>query len=222
MSRVKKAVLFILIVAAFMLISTNANASGSAKIGGVFVNSESATVTASFNTQWEQGKWQQTFESDFQYKKEDDAETLNEVFVNTKANYTFLPKHYVFAVAQYDYDKFRVDGDRKVLGIGYGYKLLRTKRFKASNEFSFAQLSTDTISEAIVRNSLWFSYKVSTNVNFTNKLLYEEGSESEVFIRNETSLNYNFSNGTVLSLSNTYTEDPVDNNVLSISIGRKW
>ena len=83
-------------------------------------------------------------------------------------------------------------------------------------------MSTDTISEAIVRNSLWFSYKVSTNVNFTNKLLYEEGSDSEVFIRNETSLNYNFSNGTVLSLSNTYTEDPIDNNVLSVSIGRKW
>ena len=141
MSRVKKAVLFILIVAAFMLISTNANASGSAKIGGVFVNSESATVTASFNTQWEQGKWQQTFESDFQYKKEDDAETLNEVFVNTKANYTFI-KHYVFAVAQYDYDKFRADGDRKVLGIGYGYKLLRTKRFKASNEFSCLNLQS--------------------------------------------------------------------------------
>ena len=112
--------------------------------------------------------------------------------------------------------------DRKVLGFGYGYKLLRTEKFKASNEFSIAQLNTDTISEMILRNSLWFSYKVSTNVNFTNKLLYEEGSESEVFIRNETSLNYNFENGTILSLNNTYTEDPVDNNVLSISLGRKW
>ena len=125
-------------------------------------------------------------------------------------------------MAQYDYDKFRADGDRKVLGIGYGIKLLRTERFKASNELSLAQLNTDSISEGIVRNSLWFSYKVSTNVNFTNKFLYEEGSESEVFIRNETSLNYNFENGTILSLNNTYTEDPVDNNVLSISLGRKW
>lgn len=222
MSRVKKAVLLVIVVFAMLLITMPANASGSAKIGGVFVNSDSATITGSLNTQWEQGKWQQTFESDFQYKKEDDKETLNEIFLNTKANYTFLPKHYVFAVAQYDYDKFRADGDRKVLGVGYGIKLLRTERFKASNELSLAQLNTDSISEGIVRNSLWFSYKVSTNVNFTNKFLYEEGSESEVFIRNETSLNYNFENGTILSLNNTYTEDPVDNNVLSISLGRKW
>ena len=63
---------------------------------------------------------------------------------------------------------------------------------------------------------------MSTNVSFINKLLYEEGSESGVFIRNETSLNYNFENGTILSLNNTYTEDPMDNNVLSISLGRKW
>ena len=187
MSRVKKAVLLVIVVFAMLLITMPANASGSAKIGGVFVNSDSATVTGSLNTQWEQGKWQQTFESDFQYKKEDDEETLNEIFLNTKANYTFLPKHYVFAVAQYDYDKFRADGDRKVLG-----------------------------------NSLWLTYKVSTNVSFINKLLYEEGSESGVFIRNETSLNYNFENGTILSLNNTYTEDPMDNNVLSISLGRKW
>jgi|TARA_B100000073_G_scaffold346230_1_gene357131 putative salt-induced outer membrane protein len=222
MSRVKKAVLFIIVVAALLLVSMNANAKGSAKIGGTFVNSESATVTGSFNYSWEQDKWQQTFESDFQYKKEDDKETMNELFLNTKANYTFAPKHYAFGVAQYDYDKFRADGDRKVLGFGYGYKLLRTEKFKASNEFSIAQLNTDTISEMILRNSLWFSYKVSTNVNFTNKFLYEEGSQSDVFIRNETALNYNFKNGTVLSFNNTYTEDPVDNNVLSVTIGKKW
>ena len=43
-----------------------------------------------------------------------------------------------------------------------------------------------------------------------------------MFIRNETALNYNFSNGAILSLNNTYTEDPVDNNVLSVTIGTKW
>ena len=66
------------------------------------------------------------------HKKEDDAETLNEVFVNTKANYTFT-KHYVLR-AQYDYDN-RADGDRKVLGIGYGYKLLRTKGLRQVMSF---------------------------------------------------------------------------------------
>ena len=109
-----------------------------------------------------------------------------------------------------------------MLGFGYGIKLLRTERIKSSNEFSIAQLNTDNISEMIYRNSLWFAFKVSNSVNFTNKFLYEEGSDSDVFIRNETSLNYNFENGTVLSFSNTYTEDPIDHNVLSISVGKKW
>ena len=192
------------------------------KLGGTFINSESATVTGSFNYQWEEGNWQQTFESDYQYKKNDDTEVLNELYLNTKTNYTFAPRHYAFGIVQYDYDKFRADGDRKVLGIGYGIKLLRTERFKSSNEFSVAQLNTDTVSEFIFRNSLWFAFKVLDNVDLTNKFLYEEGSDSDVFIRNETAFNYNFENGTVLSLSNTYTEDPVDNNVLSISIGKKW
>ena len=72
-----------------LLIAPNENA-GSAKIGGVFGLNKlivlTTTLSASIDLEWEQGKWQQTFES--VYKKEEDAETLNEVFVNTKANYT--------------------------------------------------------------------------------------------------------------------------------------
>tara|TARA_B100001057_G_scaffold493264_1_gene587339 strand:- start:401 stop:1069 length:669 start_codon:yes stop_codon:yes gene_type:complete len=222
MSRVKKAVLFLIIAVALMLITLPVNATGSAKLGGTFINSESATVTGSFNYQWEEGNWQQTLESDYQYKKNDDTEVMHELYLNTKTNYTFAPKHYVFGIAQYDYDKFRADGDRKVLGFGYGIKLLRTDRIKSSNEFSIAQLNTDSISEMIYRNSLWFSYKLTDNINFTNKFLYEEGSDSDVFIRNETAFNYVFDNGTSIGLGNTYTEDPIDNNVLSITIGRKW
>ncbi len=222
MSKIKKAVLFFIIAVALMLITLPVNATGSAKLGGTFINSESATVTGSFNYQWEEGNLQQTFESDYQYKKNDDTEVMHELYLNTKTNYTFAPKHYVFGIAQYDYDKFRADGDRKVLGFGYGIKLLRTDRMKSSNEFSIAQLNTDSISEMIYRNSLWFSYKLTDNINFTNKFLYEEGSDSDVFIRNETAFNYVFDNGTSIGLGNTYTEDPVDNNVLSITIGRKW
>ena len=222
MSKIKKAVLFFIIAVALMLITLPVNATGSAKLGGTFINSESATVTGSFNYQWEEGNLQQTFESDYQYKKNDDTEVIHELYLNTKTNYTFAPKHYVFGIAQYDYDKFRADGDRKVLGFGYGIKLLRTDRIKSSNEFSIAQLNTDSISEMIYRNSLWFSYKLTDNINFTNKFLYEEGSDSDVFIRNETAFNYVFDNGTSIGLGNTYTEDPVDNNVLSITIGRKW
>lgn len=205
-----------------LFISSPLYAKGNAKIGGTFVNSDSATVKGALNLSFEQGNWQQSIETDYAYKKADDIETMNEFFLNTKANYTFAPRHYVFGVAQYDYDKFRTYGDRKVLGLGYGLKLLRTDRFKSSNEFSVAQLQTDLFSETIFRNSLWFKFVLNDAVDFTNKFLYEKGDASSVFIRNETALNYNFSNGAILSLNNTYTEDPVDNNVLSVTIGTKW
>ena len=48
-------------------------------------NNPNNIITGSLNTQWEQGKWQQTFESDFQYKKEDDKEKLNEIFQDKNA-----------------------------------------------------------------------------------------------------------------------------------------
>ena len=196
--------------------------SGSAKLGGTFINSDSASVNGSLDYQWEMDKWQQTLESDYVYKEEDNEKILNEFVFNTKSNFTFAPKQYVFGIVGYDYDKFRADGDRKVLGIGYGYKLLRTERIKASNEFSLATLQTDSINEMIYRNSLWFSFKIVDRVTFTNKFLYEEGSDSDVYIRNETALNYTFDNGILFGLSNTYTEDPIDTNVLSFNVGVKW
>ena len=152
----------------FMILSNPLNASGSAKLGGTLINSHSVTINGSFDYQWEQDKWQQTLETDYVYKKEDSEEILNEFVFNTKTNYTFSPKQYVFGVLGYDNDKFRADGDRKVLGVGYGYKLLRTDRMKASNEFSIATLQTDSINEAIIRNSLWFFYKVAEKITFTN------------------------------------------------------
>ena len=54
-----------------------------------------------------------------------------------KQNYELTDKSYVIGVAQLDYDKFRTAYDmRTVLGAGYGYKLLRTEKWKASNELS--------------------------------------------------------------------------------------
>ena len=211
-----------LLILFFGFLANPLHGSGSAKLGGTFINSDSASVNGSLDYQWEMDKWQQTLETDYVYKEEDNEEILNEFVFNTKSNFTFAPKQYVFGIVGYDYDKFRADGDRKVLGIGYGYKLLRTERIKASNEFSLATLQTDSINEMIYRNSLWFSLKIVDRVTFTNKFLYEEGSDSDVYIRNETALNYTFDNGILFGLSNTYTEDPIDTNVLSFNVGVKW
>jgi len=205
-----------------LLFATESFASGSAKIGGTFVNSDETTFKVSVDEQRESGKWQQVFEFDYVLKESQDVKTLDEIYTGYKVNYTFAPKHYVFSQLIFDNDKFRADEQRLSMAYGYGYKLLRTEKFKASNEISIGYLDSDLLNEVIYRNSLWFFYKLADRINFTNKYLLEWGDNAEDYVRNETSLNYNFDNGTILSLSNTYTEDPVDNNILSVTIGVRW
>lgn len=222
MSRIKKAVLFMFVVAVLTLVSLNANASGSAKIGGTFVNSDDATFKVAIDSSMEEGKWQRAYEVDYIYQTSSDIKTTDELYLNYKLIYTFAPKHYIVNTTSYDVDKFRVDEKRTSMALGYGYKILRTEKFKASNEFSIGYLTSDLVEEIIYRNSLWFFYKLSDKVNFTNKYLVEFGDEADDYVRNETSLNYNFDNGLVLGLTNTYTEDPIDNNILGVTIGIKW
>jgi len=221
-SSIKKAVIYFIIGSVLLLVATTANASGSAKIGGTFVNSDDATFKVAFDTSTETGNWQRVIEADYIYQTSSDIETSNELYVNHKLIYTFAPKHYIVSTSTYDIDKFRTDEQRISMAVGYGYKILRTERFKASNEFSLGYLTSDLVEELIYRNSLWFFYKLSDKVNFTNKYLVEVGDDADDYMRNETSLNYNFDNGIVLGLTNTYTEDPVDNNILGVTIGVKW
>jgi putative salt-induced outer membrane protein YdiY len=222
MSRIKKAVLFILAVFVLVIITMPVQAKGSAKIGGTFVNSDDATFKVAYDSSTEKGNWQRALEVDYMYQTQSDVESTNELYLNHKLIYSFAPKHYIVSTSSYDIDKFRTDEQRISMALGYGYKLLRTEKFKASNEFSIGYLTSDLVDEIIYRNSLWFFYKLSDKVNFTNKYLVEFGDEAEDYVRNETSLNYNFDNGLVLGITNTYTEDPIDNNILGVTIGVKW
>jgi len=222
MSNIKRAVLFLLITVGLLVLSVNLYASGSAKIGGTFVNSDDATFKIAYDSSTEKGNWQRALEVDYMYQTQSDVKSTNELYLNHKLIYAFAPKHYVVSTSTYDIDKFRTDEQRVSMALGYGYKLLRTEKFKASNEFSIGYLTSDLVDEIIYRNSLWFFYKLSDKVNFTNKYLVEFGDEAEDYVRNETSLNYNFDNGLVLGITNTYTEDPIDNNILGVTIGIKW
>ena len=84
--------------------------------------------------------------------------------------------------------------------------------------FPFAQLESDYKSELIWRNSFWFAYKVTENVNFVNKYLVENND----YTRNETNLTYKFENGVTLGFSNLYTDDEIDDNITSFNLGYTW
>ena len=137
-----------------------------------------------------------------------------------KENYALTDKSYVIGVAQFDYDKFRTAYDtRTVVGAGYGYKILRTEKWKASNEISLAFLKSDS-NEMIVRNSLWVTYKFSPNLNLTNKLLYESGND--MYLRNSTDLMYKLTDKILIGVGNTYTDNIETRNVFTINLAIKF
>jgi putative salt-induced outer membrane protein len=202
------------------LTATEVQANGSFTLGGSLIDSSnSTTVNSSYKQHWENDSLQYDIDSTFNYQTSNGDQTTNKYYVSAKSNYTFKPKQYVFALASIDHDRFRPDEQRIITGIGYGYKLLRTERIKASNEFSFAQLESDFNSKVIWRNSLWFNFKLNDKLSFVNKFLVEDGD----YIRNQTDLSYKFDNGISFGVGNLYTEDDfVDDNIFSFNVGYNW
>lgn len=216
----KKTTIKVLIFLLAVGFTTSIEASGSFKLGGSLVEStDSLTLSSSFKQKWEKDKWQHDLAGTFNYQTDEGNETTNRYYLSGKSIYTILPKHYTFVLASVDENKFRNDRQRIISALGYGYKLLRTDRMKASNEFSFAHLESDLKSEAIWRNSFWFTYKITDNVDFVNKYLVENNE----YTRNETNLTYNFDNGVTLGFGNLYTDDEeISDNITTFNIGYTW
>ena len=220
MSKITKAVLYFIIAVALLLITLPISAKGSAKFGLTQINSDSTTLKASVDQSWEFDIVDLVTELDYVYKEQDDIVKMDKFSTIGKVNKDLTEKYYTFGVLSYDSDQARASGDRVVGGAGIGWKIFRNDNWKVSHESSIAYLTNDAVSEAIFRNSLWVFYKLGDNLNVTNKLLSETGTDN--YLRNETGLNYNLTETVSIGFSNTYTEDPIDNNVLSVTIGVKW
>jgi putative salt-induced outer membrane protein YdiY len=142
----------IVAVMLLMFFASELKADTSAKIGGTFVNlDESIVFTGSIDNKWETELWQGTFEADYAYKAEDGDQTINKFNTNGKLIKSLNDKHYVIGVTSYDYDEFRTNNDRIVMGAGHGYKILRTEKQKASIENSIAYLISNGNNEPILR-----------------------------------------------------------------------
>jgi len=204
-----------------MFVASELKADTSAKIGGTFVNlDESIVFTGSIDNKWETELWQGTFEADYAYKAEDGDQTINKFNTNGKLIKSLNDKHYVIGVSSYDYDEFRTNNDRKVMGAGHGYKIIRTEKQKASIENSIAYLISNGNNEPILRSSLWYTYKLSTGLAFTNKMLWESGDDD--YLRNETSFDYSLTENVTVGIKNVYTKDPIEYSIFNITLGVKF
>ena len=198
------------------LIANPVYASGQIDFGGKLDDGDLSIIT-SIDYSWPAGKFERDIEFDYRYKNEDDIRTTSKGLIEFKQRYEFHDKHYTFGLARYDYDEFRPINSRLQSSIGWGYKILRTERFKMSNEFAIGALHTDIGNEVLFRNSLWFFYEVAPKLNFSNKFLYEAADEP--LIRNETSFDYLLTDKIKIGLKNIYTKDPHNDNILYFNVG---
>ena len=212
----KRKLIICFVIILGMLFTWEANATGNIKVGGTFVNDTDST----FNASWDQ-KWEMFNVSvDYTYKESDSVVKLDKFNTVGKYNYKFSEELYGFAITSYDTDKFRSSGDRTVLGSGVGYKWYSTDNFKLNTESSVAYLTNNFVDEAIFRQNVSMSYKLSDTLEVSNKLLYESGTET--YLKNETDLTYLIGTQLTVGVRNRYTEDPVGNNVLSFNVGYKY
>ncbi len=198
------------------LITNPVYASGQIDFGGKLDDGD-LSITTSVDYTWPAGKFERDIEFDYRYKDEDDIRSTSKGLIEFKQRYEFHNKHYTFGLARYDYNEFRPINSRLQSSIGWGYKILRTERFKMSNEFATGILYSDMGSELIFRNSLWFFYEVAPKLNFSNKFLYEAADEP--LIRNETSFDYLLTDKIKIGLKNIYTKDPHNDNILYFNVG---
>ena len=198
------------------LAANSVYASGQLDFGGKLDDSD-LSINTSLDMSWEAGKFERDIEFDYRYKDEDEIRSTSKGLIEFKQRYEFHDKHYSFGLARYDYDEFRPMNSRLQSSVGWGYKILRTAKFKMSNEFATGILYSDMGNELIIRNSLWFFYEVAPKINFSNKFLYE--ASDEPLIRNETSFDYLLTDKIKIGIKNIYTEDPRSDNILSFNIG---
>ena len=205
----------------FLIVAGTAEANTTAKIGGTFVNiDESIVFTGSLDNKFETEKYQGVFEADYAYKAEDGNQTINKFKTSGKLIKSLNDKHYVIGVSSYDYDEFRTNNDRIVVGAGHGYKILRTEKHKASIENSIAYLKSNANNEPIIRSSLWYAFNMTNNISFTNKFLWESGDDD--YTRNETSFDYSVTDNVTVGIKNVYTKDPIEYSIFNITLGVKF
>jgi putative salt-induced outer membrane protein YdiY len=209
----KKVILLLMISATI----GTAYADSKVTLGGTLVKDTSSVITTSFDHSKEYGPWQHALEGNYIYNEKNDIRTRNEGYFSFKENYALDEQGYAIGSVRYDYDEFRDDSRRTILGVGYGYKILRTDKMKVSNEFSVGKMNHRLGWEDVISNSLWVSYKVAKQVTFVNKFLVDWADDQ--YIRNKTELNYNFEEGFIVGVSNLYTKDPEIDNVTTFNLG---
>lgn len=191
---------------------------GRVTLGGILVNTDGFTVDFSGEKSFEKDELQYILTGAYTHQEGTDGSVkMSRGYAGVKSNYTLAKKHYVFVETRYDYNKFRSDPEHYVGAVGYGYKIARTDKFRASNEISAGTLYKRGEWQPLIRNSLWLKYTFAPKTSIGNKLLVEQGKET--FIRNIAEVEYRISDKVTFSLRNQIVHDPKVESVTSFNLG---
>lgn len=191
---------------------------GKISLGGILINTDGFTIDTAGERSFQRERLQYIINGSYTHQESPDGTVkMSRGFGGAKANYALDQKHYVFVETRYDYNKFRRDPEQFVAAPGYGYKIARTKNFRASNEVSVGVLFRRSDWEPVVRNSLWMKYTFAPNTSVSNKILVEQGRET--FIRNILEVDYNISKNVTFGLKNQLVHDPRVESVTSFNLG---
>jgi len=200
--------------------------SGSLSIGYKVEDSVGKNVNIHQKWNKELEKFQFETETNFYYTTIGGVEKTNRGDGEYEVILPITKKHYAINNVGFNYNEFReVQKFRPHLGIGWGWKLFRNDRWKVSNELTLTQMGEAGFSEMVYRNSLWVRYKhPESRWTFTNKYLFENGSEQHELTKNELIVSYKLTENMNFSLRDLYITDDAEDeySVTYMTLGYKF
>lgn len=121
------------------------NWSGSGQLGGFRStgNSSNTGVTAGLNLNREGIDWSHKLAAQIDYQRSNGQVTREQFLVSYEPNYELSPDLYLYALAQYERDRFQGFSARYALSGGFGYRVIETDRMTLNLQGGPAWRQTD-------------------------------------------------------------------------------
>lgn len=181
-------------------------------INGSIIQGSGTVVNGTFQYDGVENTWQQHYTGDFLYKNFQNVPIHTNADFGVKLDYKLADTYYLQAGARGEYDNLRTDPYSISTEFGVGYKFIHTNTMKLSNEFGIGKHIDKFGSSPIISNSLWFTWKITDRLTFSNKLLIERGWEKksigdDYYISNIAGLSCKLSPNVDLTIQQKYKKE---------------
>ena len=181
---------------------------GSAALGYLATsgNTDSTNSNASFKLSWDRGgAWVHEWAALAINARTNGIATAETYSAGYKALRDFGENSYLFAAGDWRQDKFSGYDEQTSETVGYGYRLIDSERHILALEAGAgAKQSTlidgTSLDEAIIRGGLDYTWHISENAEFAQKLLIEQGDENR-YTESNSALKANLIGNLALVLS---------------------